>query len=205
MKTDLHGDVIAGMSATHDLDHQQVTAATKVPGCWPERDQATWSACDDQELTGDQADRLLSIVLRPDADVEREVLRELFLEGLVPLTVDARVADGIVTLAGTVWWEQERRDAKQAVGWVPGVLGIIDDLVCLQGPGTSEAVRQEVAAALARSRVADVAGLTVDERCPGTMVLSCAVRTCSDHDLAITTAWSVAGVGAVDDCIDLEW
>jgi BON domain len=205
MKTDkLHGDVIAGMSAYHELDHQLVAADTEVPGCWPEHEQATSSACDDRELTGDRADRLLSIVLRPDADVQREVLRALLLEGLVPLTLDARVADGIVTLAGAVCREQERQDAKQAAGWVPGVLGIIDDLVCLPGPGTGEAAKDEVAAALARTTVADVAGLTVDEPCPGTVVLYGAVRTCSEHDLAITTAWSVAGVGAVDDCIDLE-
>jgi hypothetical protein len=61
-----------------------------------------------------------------------------------------------------------------------------------------------VVAALAQTRFADVAELTVDEPCPGTLVLAGVVRTCRDHDLAIATAWSVADVGAVDDCIDLE-
>jgi osmotically-inducible protein OsmY len=206
MKTDrLHGDVIAGISAYHELDHQLVTADTEVPGCWQAHELASWSAGDDHELTRDQVDRLLQVARRPDADVQREVLRALLLEGLVPLTVDARVADGIATLAGTVGWEQERQDAKQAAGWVPGVLGIIDDLVCLPRPGAGEAAKEEVAAALARTKVADVAELTVDEPCPGTVVLSGAVRTRSDHDLAIATAWSVADVVAVDDCIDLEF
>ena len=39
---------------------------------------------------------------RPDADVQRQVLRALLLDTRVPLTVDARVHDGIVTLTGLV-------------------------------------------------------------------------------------------------------
>ena len=205
METDrLHGDVIAGISVYHELDHELVTADTEVPECWPADDLACPDAGDDYELTGDQVDRLLQVDRRPDADVQRDVLRALRLEAVVPLTVDARVNDGVVTLTGTVCWEQERQDAKQAIGCVPGVLGIIDDLARLPRPGAGEAAKEEVVAALARTRFADVAELTVDEPCPGTLVLAGMVRTCGDHDLAIATAWSVADVGAVDDCIDLE-
>jgi hypothetical protein len=208
MKTHrLHGDVIAGMSAYHELDHELVTADTEVPGYrpgWPAHEPACWAAGDDRELTGDQVDRLLHVVLRPDAGVQRDVLGALRLEALVPLTVDARVADGIVTLTGTIAREQQRQDARQVAGYVPGVLGIIDDLVRLPGPGTGQTAREEVAAALTRTRIAGVAELTVDEPCPGTVVLTGAVRSSSDHDLATATAWSVAGVTAVDDCIDIE-
>ena len=208
MKTDnRHGDVIAGMSACHHFDHQLVTADTEVPGYrpgWLAHDLASWSAGDGYELTGDQVDRLPQFALRPDADVQREVLRALRLESLVPLTVDARVADGIVTLAGTVCAEHEGEDAKQVAGCVPGVLGIIDNLVRLRLPGTGETTNEEVAAALARTGIADLAELTVDEPCPGTVVLSGAVRTRRDHDLAIATARSVADVTAVDDCINVE-
>jgi hypothetical protein len=110
---------------------------------------ATWSAGDDDhELAAGQVDRLLQPARRPHADVRQEVLRALLLEGLVPLTVDAHVADGIVTLAGTVGWEQEREDAKLAAGCVPGVLGVIDDLVRLPRPDAGEAAKEEVAAAL---------------------------------------------------------
>jgi osmotically-inducible protein OsmY len=205
METDrLHGDVIAGMSAYHELDHELVAADAEVPDCWPADESASGSAGDDHELTGDQVDRLLQVARRPDAYVQRDVLGALLLEGLVPLTVDARVSDGIVTLTGTVCWEQEREDAKQAVACVPGVLGIKDEIVRLPRSGTAEAAKEEVVAALARTGFADVAELTVDEPCPGTLVLSGVVRTCKDHDLAIATAWSAVDVGVVDDCIDLE-
>jgi osmotically-inducible protein OsmY len=208
MKTNsLHGDVIAGMSAYHHLDHQLVTADTEVPEHrpgWPTHDMASWSAGDDYELAGDQVHRLLQFAQRPDADVQGDVLRALRLESLVPLTVGAQVADGIVTLAGTVCGEHEGEDAKQVAGCVPGVLGIIDNLVRLARPGTGETANEEVAAALARTGIADLAELTVDEPCPGTVVLSGAVRTGRDHDLAIATARSVADVTAVDDCINVE-
>ncbi len=87
---------------------------------------------------------------------------------------------------------------------MPGVLGINDDLVRLPRPGTAEAAKEEVVAEPARTGFADVAELTVERPCPGTLVLSGVVRTCSDHDLAIATAWSVVDAGVVDDCIDLE-
>jgi osmotically-inducible protein OsmY len=208
MQTDrLHGDVIAGMSAYHELDHELVAAGTEVPGYrpgWPAHEVACWSAGGDGELTGDQVDRLLQVARRPDADVRRDVLAALGLEGLVPLTVDAGVADGIVTLTGTVGSGQERQDARQVAGWVPGVAGIIDDLVRLAAPGTGEAATEQVAAALARSGIADTAELTADQPCPGTVVLTGAVRTRRDHDLATATARTVAGDAAVDDCIDDE-
>ena len=108
-------------SAYHELDHELVTADTEVPGYrpgWPAHELASWGAGDDDELTGDQVDRLLQVARRHDADVQRDVLAALRLENLVPLTVDVRVADGIVTLTGTVGSEQEREDAKQVAGYV---------------------------------------------------------------------------------------
>jgi osmotically-inducible protein OsmY len=200
----LHGDVGAGVSAYHELG---TTGTDEVPGYrpgWPAHELATWGASDDHELTGDQVDRLLRAARRPDADLQRDVLAALRHEALVPLTVDIRVADGIVTLTGTIGGEQERQDAKQVAGWVPGVLGIIDNLVRLPRLGTGEAAEEEVAAALSRTTITDVAELTVDQPCPGTVVLTGSVRTRRHHDLAIAAAWSVAGVTAVDDCIDFE-
>jgi osmotically-inducible protein OsmY len=67
----------------------------------------------------------------PDADVQRQVLRALLLDTRVPLTVDARVHDGIVTLTGLVASEWERGHARSSANSVPGVLGIADHLSLL--------------------------------------------------------------------------
>jgi hypothetical protein len=92
----------------------------------------------------------------------------------------------------------------ELAGFVPGVAGIIDGLVCLPRPRTWEAAREEVAAALARTAIAGAAELTLDHSCPGTVVLTGAARTRSDRDHATATAWTADGITAVDDYIDIE-
>lgn len=84
----------------------------------------------------DQVWRLADDGMRDDADLRRDVLRALMLDSLVPLTVDAQVRDGIVTLTGTVGWHGERDDALLLAAGVRGLLGILDEitLVPAQGP-----------------------------------------------------------------------
>ena len=140
-----------------------------------------------------------------DADVQRQVQRALLLDTRVPLTVDARVHDGIVTLTGLVASEWERGHARSTAGFVPGVLGIVDHLSVLPRSGTGrQSLGKAVEAALARTAIADLADLTVDTPSPGTVALSGAVTSRSDHDLAVATAWSVTEVEAVDDRIQVE-
>jgi len=150
--------------------------------------------------------RLGDVSGRRDADVRCEVLRALLLDSLVPLSVDAYVSDGIVTLTGIVSSERERKDAMYLAGCVRGVIGVLDELAYLPRPRTDdeEAVREAVAAALACNSISDVADLTVGISGWGRVVLSGAVQTRSDRDLAIATALSVADVEIVDDCIQVE-
>ena len=141
----------------------------------------------------------------PGANVQRQVLRALLLDTRVPLTVDARVRDGIVTLSGLVASEWERGHARSSASRVPGVLGIADHLSVLPRSGTGrQSIGKAVEAALARTAIADLAELTVDTPSPGTLALSGAVTSRSDHDLAVATAWSVTEVEAVHDCIQIE-
>lgn len=86
-------------------------------------------------LTGDigpvHVDELLlgpEVAARPDADVQRDLYRAFVLDSLAPMTVNARVRDGIVTLNGTVASEGEREAAKYIASCVPGVFGIVDNL-----------------------------------------------------------------------------
>lgn len=71
----------------------------------------------------------------PDGDVRRQVLRALLLDTRVPLTVDAHVHDGIVTLSGLVGSEWERGHARSSASSVPGVSGIADHLSVLPRSG----------------------------------------------------------------------
>jgi osmotically-inducible protein OsmY len=137
VRTDmLHGDVIAGMSAYDELDHEivdvQQSAYRPVRGHVPAGEGDTgcaWSADVGEEFAGHHMQRLRDVGYRPDDDVRRDVLRLLLLDSLVPITVDAQVSDGVVTLTGTVGAECERQGAKYLAGLVPGAVGVIDELV----------------------------------------------------------------------------
>jgi osmotically-inducible protein OsmY len=145
------------------------------------------------------------VARRDDAEVRRDVRRALVLDSLVPLSVDARVSDGVVTLTGTVSSDQERKDAIYLAGCVPGVVGVLDEFAAGRRPcGDDEAIGDAVSSALYSTAIADVAELTASSAGWGTVVLSGAVQSRSDHDLAVATAWSVPDVQAVEDCIRVE-
>jgi len=171
-----------------------------------DEDGQAWSAEANQERADRHMQRRRDVASRPDADVRRDVLRALLLDSLVPLSVDAQVSDGVVTLTGTVCSERERKDATYLAGCVPGVVGVLDELAYLPHPrkDDNEAIRDAVMLALACTSIADIAELTVATSGWRTVVLSGAVQSGSDHDLAIATALSIAGIDAVEDCIQVE-
>ncbi len=51
---------------------------------------------------------------RDDADLRGDVLQALMLDSGVPMTVDAKVRDGIVTLTGTAPWQYQRDEAESS-------------------------------------------------------------------------------------------
>jgi osmotically-inducible protein OsmY len=75
-----------------------------------------------------QAWPVLDAGQRTDAGMRRDVRLALTLDSLIPLTVDARVQDRVVTLTGTVSSHGARDVAMFLVGCVPGVLGIRNEI-----------------------------------------------------------------------------
>ncbi len=207
----IHGDVIVGMSVYDEIDHELGAACDAELAGYPSARRLRLAADDDGSQV---ASRVASagrgawrhVAGRDDATVRSDVLRALLLDRLVPLSVDAEVSDGVVTLTGTVGSERERTDATHLAGCVPGVVGVLDELIPRPRPAGDDngATRDAVARALACTAIADVAELTVGSAGWGTVVLSGAVRSRSDHDLAIATAWSVSDVEAIEDCIQVE-
>jgi len=211
-----HGDVLAGISSYDELDHELKDTDLSAYRQAPKYDMpdygdpgCAWSADEGEEFARPYLERLREVADRPDADVHRNVLRALLCDSLVPVTVDVQVCEGVVTLTGTVAVARERDDAKYLAGVVPGVFGVIDDLTCWPQLGADDehtteddVTRQSVAAAFRRTGSPEITELTIEEPRPRTVVLSGAVHSRTDHELAIAAAWSVASVQAVDDCID---
>lgn len=66
---------------------------------------------------------------RTDTDLTREALHRLRNNVAVPLSVQALVRDGHITLDGTVTWDHQRVAAEDAVRHLSGVSGITNDIV----------------------------------------------------------------------------
>jgi len=213
----LHGDVLVGMSTYNDYDHELAPLTALIDDDTPkfplprqprqgDDDPAAWSTNAYQECAGRRVQQLGDVTARYDGDLRRDVLRALLLDSLVPLSVDVQVRDGVVTLTGAIGSERERKDATYLAGCVPGVIGVLDELACLPRPRADddEATREAVMAALTCASIADIGDLTVSTAGWGTVILSGAVQSRSDHDLAIATTLSVANVEVVEDCIQVE-
>jgi osmotically-inducible protein OsmY len=141
---------------------------------------------------------------RDDEDLCGDVLEALMLEGSVPMTVDARARDGLVTLTGTVEWHYQREAAESRTAGVPGVAGIDNAIVLAQPPG-ADAAAEAISCAFRRDAVLDADGLSVEAFPGGRVVLSGTVSSRAAHDHALAAAWSAPGVTAVDDRIGVEY
>lgn len=140
---------------------------------------------------------------RDDEDLRGDVLEALMLDLSVPMTVDARARDGLVTLTGTAEWQYQREAAESRTADVPGVAGVDNAITLAQAPearGTrdaiSEAFRRDAALA------ADV--LSVETFPGGVVILSGTVSCWAAHDHAVAAAWSAPGITQVNDRISVE-
>lgn len=142
--------------------------------------------------------------LRDDADLRGDVLEALMLDASVPMTVDAQVRDGVVTLTGTAQWHCQRHEAEYRTARVTGVVGIDNAIALTQAPGAPEALAG-IRRALRRNAMLDADAISVDTASIGRVVLSGSVRSWAAHDDALAAAWSAPGVTEVDDGIRVEY
>jgi osmotically-inducible protein OsmY len=142
--------------------------------------------------------QLLTEDRREDADLRGDVLQALMLDTLVPITVDARVDDGFVTLTGVVQWQYQRDEAELVAGKVPGVAEVINDILLEDSTHVADDVDEKIRKAFVRNARLDAERLEVTTS-NGTVRLRGKVRSWDEHDTAIAAAWSAPGVRHVDD------
>ncbi len=126
------------------------------------------------------------------------------LDSLVPMTVDAKVRDGFVTLTGTVQWQYQRDEAEFLTASVPGVPGIQNDIALRSTPDGRD-IKNDISDAFRRSARLDADELSVDTTSSGTVILAGAVSSWAEHDEAVAAAWSAPGVTEVDDRMVVEY
>jgi osmotically-inducible protein OsmY len=141
---------------------------------------------------------------RDDADLRGDVLGALMLDSLIPMTVDAKVRDGFVTLAGTADWQYQRAEAEFLTASVPGVLGIKNDITLTSAPDGRD-ITNDITSAFRRNATLDADQLSVEAASYGTVILAGTVNSWAEHDEAVTAAWSAPGVTEVNDRIVVEY
>lgn len=135
---------------------------------------------------------------RSDGQIAEAVANALAWDSAVPLNaVKATVANGWVTLNGTVDWQYQRSAALRAVNHLFGVKGVMNSIALK--PHVSPAdVKAKIESAFKRSAEVDSARVTVETR-DGSVILTGTVKSLSERDAAEHAAWSAPGVVRVDD------
>jgi len=135
---------------------------------------------------------------RSDSDLRGFVLRALLLDSLVPNTIDAKVADGFVTLTGTAEWQYERDEADLVASSIAGALDVFNE-IDIEPPTPNAADTQEsIKKAFQRNAALDADDLRISTL-DGAVTLNGAVRSWAEHDEAIAAAWAAPGVTSVRD------
>jgi osmotically-inducible protein OsmY len=140
---------------------------------------------------------------RDDDDLRGDVLEALMLDVSVPMTVDAQVRDGLVSLTGMAQWHYQREAAESRTAGVPGVASIDNAIILTQAPD-ARAAADAISGAFRRDAVLAADTLSVEASPGGLVSLSGTVSSWTAHDHAVAAAWSAPGVTQVDDRIRVE-
>jgi osmotically-inducible protein OsmY len=141
--------------------------------------------------------------LRDDTDIAHSALNALVWNARVPEDrVKVTVADGWITLQGDVEWQFQKTAAEDAVRYLRGVRGISNQIVVEPHVYAAD-VKEKIESALRRKAEIDAEKIAVDTS-DGTVTLSGAVRSWSEHEDAIDAAWAAPGVKKVVDHISIR-
>jgi osmotically-inducible protein OsmY len=118
-----------------------------------------------------------------------------------PESIMVRVERGWVTLSGETPWHFQRLAAEKAVRRLSGVVGV-DNEICVKPKPISEDVRGNIVDALKRNAEVDATSIMVTVHGDRVALLG-KVKTWRERDVAERAAWSVPGVTAVEDHLDI--
>jgi osmotically-inducible protein OsmY len=143
--------------------------------------------------------RILDEWRRDDAELRGDVLQALMLDSLVPTSIDAKVTDGWVTLTGTAEYQYQREEAAFVAGNILGVFAVDDEILLTETPDAGD-VAHDIKKAFERNAKLDAEQLTVASA-DGTITLRGTVRSWSERDDAVASAWASPGVRDVKDLL----
>ena len=132
---------------------------------------------------------------RQDSDIAQAVVTSLKWHVWVPGHVQATVENGWVTLTGCVNWEFQRNSAKDAVSYLVGVKGVINNIT-LTPSVQPAAIKVAIEKALLRDAEIDAEHIKVTAD-GGKVTLAGTVASFNEREEAATAAWRAPGVTSV--------
>jgi osmotically-inducible protein OsmY len=148
--------------------------------------------------------RLLNDQGRSDAELRGDVLQALMLDSLIPTTVNATVADGLVTLTGTVDWQYQRDEADFVASNIAGALDVLYEIEISHPTPTAGDTKESIKKAFKRNAAVDADDLDVSTD-NGTVTIEGTVSPWAEHDEAIDAAWAAPGVTSVRDDMTIAY
>jgi osmotically-inducible protein OsmY len=141
---------------------------------------------------------------RTDTEIAQAVRHTLVWDVLVPDTrITSTVADGWVTLAGSVDWLREREDAERAVRHLHGVHGVQNTLVVRPPTVQPERVREVIEDALERGAAHEAKHIQVRVS-DGVVTLTGHVRSYAEKRAVMGAVSHAPGVHTVQDHLRIE-
>ncbi|WP_080508192.1 BON domain-containing protein [Bryobacter aggregatus] len=136
---------------------------------------------------------------RTDEDIAQSAMECLKESSLIPKTVRILVADGWVTLHGTVQAQYQRREAEVLVRPLMGVKGVTNE-ISIEPKAISADVKLKIEKALKRSAAVDASHISV-EVIGRIVTLRGTVRSWKEREAAETAAFFAPGVVQVENLI----
>ena len=136
---------------------------------------------------------------RDDNDVALAAMSSLEWNCMVPATVEVEVADGCVTLTGSVERQAQKEEAERALCTLRGITGIRNDIV-IQPSVSLANIKEPIEAALKRNFLVDSSRIKVHVA-HGVASLRGTARSRAEYEEAMHAAWGAPGVTKIEDHI----
>lgn len=169
-----------------------------------EAEQAVKNIAGVKRVIDDVKVELYFSAIKSDTDIAASVNKALQENWAVPNhKIQVTVKNGWVTLEGILNWNFQRKAADNAIRYLPGVRGVIDNIK-IESEIKSELNQEIVEKALRRSWILDVDNIKVRVE-DKTIYLNGIVDSLFQKDEAERIAWNTPGVWYVDNELVVEF